>query len=129
MPTVRPDTAMISSPIRSAEAAGESGHDRPDDDAGGDRQLRHRGELGVGLGGGELLGVLLAHLVVGLAGREDLARGTTWRSSEPQARSICTNVRRSETATVVMLRCPDVGKVGRPSTVTTGAPPTSPRVS
>ena len=64
-----------------------------------------------------------------LPGGKIWLRGTTWRPSEPHARSICTNVRPSETATVVMLRCPDVGKVGNPSTVTTGAPLTSPRVS
>ena len=75
MPTVRPETATSSSPTRSADAAGESGTTAPTTTRVGDRQLRHRGELRVRLGGGELLGVLLAHLVVGLAGREDLATG------------------------------------------------------
>jgi hypothetical protein len=64
-----------------------------------------------------------------LPGGKTWLRGTTWRPPEAQARSTSTKVRRSETATVVMLRWPVVGKVGRPSTVTTAAPFTSPRVS
>ena len=129
MPTGRPDTAMISSPIRSAEAAGESGTTSP--------TTTRVGIASCVMAASSAFDSEVANCWVFsartwssvLPGGKICARGTTCRSPDAQARSICTKVRRSETATVVMLRCPDVGKVGSPSTVTTGAPPTSPSVS
>ena len=128
-PTVRPETVTSSSPTAAPTRPGV-GHDRAHDDPRGDGQLGHRGELGVGLGGGELLGVLLAHLVVGLAGREDLAaRHDLAAVRAPRRRNICTNVMPSETATVVMLVPATSGRSATRRRSTTGAPLTSPSVS
>ena len=69
--TGRPDTATSSSPTSSVPAAGESLTSSPTTTRVGSAQLGQRGHLGVGLGRGELVGVVLLHLLVGAAGRED----------------------------------------------------------
>jgi hypothetical protein len=127
--TVRPDTETSSSPTCSAAAAGESGTTAP--------TTTRVGMASWVIAASSAFVSDVANCWVfssrtwssDLPGGKTCARGTTWRSPAAHARTTSTNVSRSDTATVVMLRCPEVGKVGRPSTATTDAPLTSPSVS